>query len=83
MDTTAATMPIATTAISSDKALQISRLDAESAYQDLSGFRIQITLECDGGHIEYDLKNPNLNGGGPHYVIDPVNGTILSKEYYQ
>ena len=83
MATSAATKPIAAPAISSDMALQVARLDAEPVYKDLSGFRIPITLESDGWHIEYYLKNPNLSGGGPHYVIDASNGTILSKKYYQ
>jgi hypothetical protein len=83
MAATAAKTPAATTVISSDKALQVARLDAEPVYKDLSGYRIQITLEPDGWHIEYYLKNPNLSGGGPHYIIDASNGTILSKKYYQ
>jgi hypothetical protein len=40
-------------------------------------------LEPDGWHVEYYLKDPNLNGGGPHYVIDVQTGAILSKKYYQ
>jgi hypothetical protein len=31
----------------------------------------------------YDLKDPRLQGGGPHYVIDPGNGAILTKLYEQ
>jgi hypothetical protein len=70
-------------AISCDRALQVARLDAEKAYRDLSPFRIQIVLEPDGWHIDYDLKNLKLRGGGPHYVIDARSGTILSKRYEQ
>lgn len=66
-----------------DKALEIARLDAEAVYRDLDRFRIEIVRESDGWHIEYYLKNPNLNGGGPHYLIDPVSGVILAKKYYQ
>ena len=66
-----------------DQALQIARLDAEQVYRDLSPYRIVIALESDGWHIDYELKNPDLNGGGPHYVIDPGTGTIRSKVYYQ
>jgi hypothetical protein len=70
-------------AISCDQALQIARLDAEKAYRDLSPFRIEIVLEPDGWHIDYELKNLGLRGGGPHYVIDARDGTILSKRYEQ
>jgi hypothetical protein len=70
-------------ALSCDQALQIARLDAERAYGDLSPYRIVIALESDGWHIDYELKDPDLNGGGPHYVIEPGTGTIRFKVYYQ
>jgi len=63
--------------------LRIARLDAEHAYRDLAPYRISIALERDGWHIDYQFKDPNLNGGGPHYVIDPSTGAILSKVYEQ
>jgi hypothetical protein len=37
----------------------------------------------DGWHIDYQLKNPLSNGGGPHYVIDAATGAIVSKRYEQ
>ncbi|MCI0681032.1 MAG: hypothetical protein L0Y71_02920 [Gemmataceae bacterium] len=70
-------------ALSSDEALKIARLDAERAYRDLAAYRIGIALEADGWHVDYELKDPNLNGGGPHYVIEPHSGVILSKRYEQ
>jgi hypothetical protein len=69
--------------ILAEDALKIARLDAEKVYRDLDRYRIQITIEPDGWHIEYWLKNPRLQGGGPHYVIDATTGAILSKKYYQ
>jgi hypothetical protein len=66
-----------------DKALEIARLDAEKVYRDLNRYRIQIVLEQDGWHVEYWFKDPNLQGGGPHYVIDATTGAIVSKHYYQ
>ena len=66
-----------------DQALQIARLDAEKVYRDLTPYRISLTLEPDGWHVDYDLKGPEMNGGGPHYVIDPATGSILSKRYEQ
>ena len=70
-------------ALPSDQALRVARLDAESAYRDLSAYRILITLEEDGWHIDYQLKNPRHHGGGPHYIIDAHTGMILSKRYEQ
>ena len=79
MTSTTPTTPI----IAQDQALTIAQADAVKAYRDLSGYRIQIVLETDGWHIDYDLKNPRLKGGGPHYVVDASTGAILSKRYEQ
>jgi uncharacterized membrane protein YkoI len=69
--------------INGDQALAIAQADALNAYRELSGFRIQLVLENDGWHIDYDLKDPRHKGGGPHYVIDAQTGAILSKRYEQ
>ena len=63
--------------------LRLARVDAEKAYRDLSAYRINMEKQADGWHVDYELMDPNLNGGGPHYVIDPVAGAILSKRYEQ
>ena len=39
------------------------------------------SLETDGWHINYELKDSQLNGGGPHYIIDATTGAIVSKTY--
>ncbi len=71
-------------AVTSDEALRIARLDAEAAYRDgLDHYRIQITIQPDGWHVDYELNRPGWNGGGPHYVIDPTSGQIVSKRYEQ
>lgn len=71
-------------AIAGDQALRIAQADAAKAYRDdLSLYSIRLSLEEDGWHIDYELKNPKLKGGGPHYVIDPVAGAIKSKVYEQ
>jgi hypothetical protein len=83
MTTTSATIVGSATGITVDEALRIARLDGEKAYRDLSPYRIQISLEPDGWHIVYEFKNPQVQGGGPQYLIDAVTGAILSKKYYQ
>jgi hypothetical protein len=63
--------------------LRVVQQDAEAAYGDLSGYRITLILRQDGWHY-YDLTEEVAAGGGPHYVIDPATGTIVSKAaYYQ
>jgi hypothetical protein len=69
--------------IPGDQALTIARADAVKAYHDLSSYRIQLVLEADGWHVDYELKDPHLKGGGPHYVIDATTGAIVAKKYEQ
>jgi ribosomal protein L10 len=64
-------------------ALVTANADATKAYRNLSKFRIEIVLESDGWHVDYELRNPDACGGGPHYVIDASTGTILYKRYDQ
>lgn len=71
------------TAIPSDQALHIARLDAEKAYGDLTPYRVTLVLEDDGWHVDYELKNPLWNGGAPHYLLDPISGAILWNKYDQ
>ena len=68
---------------SCDQALRIAREDAEKVYRDLSRYHIRLALEADGWHVDYELKAPNVRGGGPHYIIDQANGAIVSKRYEQ
>ncbi|PWU10184.1 MAG: hypothetical protein C5B50_25990 [Verrucomicrobia bacterium] len=69
--------------VSSDAALKIARLDAEQKYSDLSPYRIAIIFEDNHWRIDYELRNRNVQGGGPHYLIDAMTGVILSKRYAQ
>jgi hypothetical protein len=69
--------------MTASEALHIAHADAERAYHDLSAYRVLVSLEEDGWHVEYELNNPRLNGGGPNYIIDPVSGEIVSKVYNQ
>jgi len=70
-------------AIAGDQALAIAQADAVRVYRDLALYRIQVVLEDDGWHVDYELKNPRHKGGGPHYIIDANSGTMISKRYEQ
>jgi len=74
---------VAAPSITSDQALKVARLDAERVYRDLSPYRASVSLEQDGWHVDYELKDPYLQGGGPRYVIDAGDGAILAKRYEQ
>jgi hypothetical protein len=64
MSATGATIMGKATGITADEALKIARQDGEKAYLDLSPYRIEISLEQDGWHIDYEFKNPEIQGGG-------------------
>ncbi len=66
-----------------DQVLAIAQADAARVYRDLSVYRIQLVLEEDGWHVDYDLKDPRPKGGGPHYLINAHTGAIASKRYEQ
>jgi hypothetical protein len=76
-------MASSTVSLAGDQVLAIAQRDAARVYRDLSPYRIQLVLEDDGWHVDYELKNPRLKGGGPHYVIDAHTGAIISKRYEQ
>ena len=69
--------------IASDQALAIAQTDATKVYRDLTSYRIQLVLEADGWHVDYELNDQKHVGGGPHYIIDAVTGAIVSKRYEQ
>jgi uncharacterized membrane protein YkoI len=69
--------------LAGDQVLAIAQADAARKYRDLSLYRIQLVLEDDGWHVDYELKNPGLKGGGPHYIIDAHTGAVISKRYEQ
>ena len=71
------------TRLSCDQVLRIARTDAEKVYRDLFRYSIRMTEEPDGWHVDYELKDVRARGGGPHYVIDPIDGRILIKRYEQ
>jgi hypothetical protein len=73
----------ATASLPCNEILRIAQQDAQQAYRDLSGLRITLVLEPDGWHVDYDLTEDIMAGGGPHYLIDPRDGRILSKRYEQ
>jgi hypothetical protein len=70
-------------AVTSDEAMRIARLDAEAVYGDLSSYCITVFCGQDGWHVDYELTEPLIAGGGPHYVIDGATGQIIFKRYDQ
>ena len=71
------------TTLAGDRILAIAQADASTVYQNLAAYRIHLVLESDGWHVDYELSDPRLKGGGPHYVLDAHTGEIISKRYEQ
>jgi hypothetical protein len=78
-----ATAPPAAASLPVSDILRIAHQDALAVYGDLSDFKITLTPCSDGWHVDYDLTDPLCAGGGPHYLIDPSGGAILSRRYEQ
>ncbi|HEV3437120.1 MAG TPA: hypothetical protein VG122_07165 [Gemmata sp.] len=68
-----------------DQILAVAHADAARVYRDLFPYRIQLVLENDGWHVDYELKDPRLKGGGPHYIIDaqqePSSQSDMSNDF--
>ena len=69
--------------VSSAEAHQIALRDAETKYRHLELYRIEIHLDDDGWHVDFEFKDESAHSGGPHYVIDAANGSIIKKRYEQ
>ena len=71
------------TKIGKQQALEIARRDALLAYRDLNPYDVCIELRDGNWKIDYELRDKQAQGGGPHYVISAKTGAILSKRYDQ
>jgi hypothetical protein len=49
--------------LAGNRVLVIAQADAARVYLDLSTYRIQLVLEEDGWHVDYELKGPKLRDG--------------------
>ena len=78
-----ATLEVTQPILAADQILTFAQADAVRAYGDLSVYSVRLALEDDGWHVDYDLRDPRMKGGGPHYILDPNTGAILTKRYEQ
>ena len=78
-----ATLEVTPPILAADQILTFAQADAMRAYGDLSDYCVRLSLEGDGWHVDYELRDPHMKGGGPHYVLDCFTGEILAKRYDQ
>lgn len=69
--------------IDREEALKIAKEDAQQIYRDLSIYKIKAELKDEKWFVDYNLSNPQMVGGGPHYVISAKTGKIISYRYEQ
>jgi len=69
--------------IDRETALKIAEKNARTAYRDLSIYDVKADLREENWYVDYELSNPQMVGGGPHYVISARTGEILSYRYEQ
>jgi uncharacterized membrane protein YkoI len=69
--------------IDKEKAFQIAQQNASQVYRDISVYDVEIKLDEGKWYLDYILKDKNLDGGGPHYIISAKTGEILSFLYEQ
>ena len=69
--------------IDREKALSIAREDAGRAYRDLTIYEVKTELKRGKWYVDYTISNPQMVGGGPHYVISARTGEIISYRYAQ
>lgn len=69
--------------IDRETALGIAKKDAQTAYRDLSIYDIRAEIKDGNWYVDYDLSDPDMLGGGPHYIICGRSGSILMRMYEQ
>src|SRR5690348_10383351 len=69
--------------ISQTDAIRIAREDAMRVYRNLTGYDVRASLQSDGWHVDYEVVDKKVEGGGAHYVIDAQTGTIKARRYEQ
>jgi hypothetical protein len=69
--------------ISEKEALAIAEENARRIYRDLSIYRVDAKLVEGDWHVDYELPDSTMVGGGPHYVISAETGEIKSFRYEQ
>jgi hypothetical protein len=70
-------------AISKSKALAVAQQDAALHYRNLSAYRVSIIFDSGDWRVDYELSDPQSEGGGPHYLISGMDGQILERRYEQ
>ncbi len=69
--------------ISREEALSIAHENASKFYRDLTIYKIEANYKEGNWHIDYELNDSGMVGGGPHYIISAQTGKIESYRFEQ
>ena len=69
--------------IEKETALKIAKEDAQAVYRNLSIYDVKAVFLESNWQVDYNLTNPQMLGGGPHYIICGTTGNILKRRYEQ
>ncbi len=69
--------------VNRESALKIAQTDAQKAYRDLSIYTIEAKLNKGNWFVDYNLSDPHMVGGGPHYIICSRSGCIMMRRFEQ
>lgn len=69
--------------IDRESALRIAEDDAAKMYRDRGIYKVTAKLKNGRWFVDYNITNPQMVGGGPHYVISAKTGEIISRRYEQ
>lgn len=69
--------------IDRDSVMKIAEANAKTAYRDLSIYTVKAELKDEKWYVDYEIIDPQMVGGGPHYIISAVTGKIDSCRYEQ
>lgn len=69
--------------ITKERAIEIAKKNAKDYYKDLSIYEINATFFDTVWHVDFELKDAKLDGGGPHYVISAKDGKVIDFKFYQ
>ncbi|MBU0488136.1 MAG: hypothetical protein KKD31_09325 [Bacteroidetes bacterium] len=69
--------------IDRDSILKIAEKTALTAYRDLSIYDVSAELKDGKWYVDYNLTDPQMLGGGPHFVISDSTGEILECRFEQ
>ena len=69
--------------VTRESAIELARRDALKEGEDLELYEIIAIEQTDNWRVVFKIKDKNLNGGGPKYLIDKNTGEIISRQTTQ